>query len=263
MKKLAAAFGVASALTLLCAGVYFYTFAPDYSAGFLLSLGKRAESGGHTGRAAYFYEQSLALNPYSVKARLQLCSLLRSHDEHAHAEKLLREGISLLPSKTSFYIELSALLIDDGRLGEAIESLDSASGGVAGLRLGSLRPSVAASPASGVYTQPVSFCISVEPGCSYYYTLDGSEPDLSSELYTAPLSLSASLLYRIRVVALGSSALPSRIYEYVFDLTGYQPQAVTAGICFSAFGAGESTPAHTIPSVEQDQLDESSASAAY
>lgn len=263
MKKLAAAFGVASALTLLCAGVYFYTFAPDYSADFLLSMGKHAESGGHTGRAAYFYEQSLALNPYSVKARLQLCSLLRSQDEHAHAEQLLREGISLLPSKTSFYTELSALLIDGGRLGEAIESLDSASGDVAGLRLGALRPSVVASPASGVYTQPVSFCISMEPGCSYYYTLDGSEPNLSSEVYAAPLSLSASLLYRIRVVALGNSALPSRIYEYVFDLTAYQPQAVTAGICFSAFGTGESAPAHVNSPIEHGLLDESSASSVY
>ncbi len=254
MKKLTAAFGVAFALTLLCVGVYFYTFAPDYSADFLLSMGKRAESGGHAERAAYFYEQSLALNPYSVKARLQLCSLLRSRHEAAHAEKLLRDGIALLPSNAPFYMELSSLLIDCGRLDEAIESLDRAGSGVAGLRLGSLRPNIIASPASGVYTQPVSFRISVEPGVSYYYTLDGSAPDLSSELYTAPVFLSASRLYRIRVVALGSG-LPSRIYEYVFDLTGYRPQAVAASICFSAFGADESAPARTVPSPDHGQLD--------
>lgn len=220
---------MALVLILVCIGLYFFIFAPDYSSDLLFSLGKRAERKEHQSRAAYFYEQSLTFNPYSAKARLHLTALLRRQYKNTRAEELLREGISLLPSNASFYTELSALLVEQGRLSDAVQSLNGAGSGVAGLRIGSLRPTVQASPASGIYSRPVLFRIAAEPGLSYYYTLDGSVPDLSSARYTAPISLANSTVYHIRVIALGNNALPSRLYEYTYDLTGYRPQAVTAG----------------------------------
>lgn len=228
MSKLKAAFCMVLVLLLICAGLYFFIFAPDYSSGWLLSWGERAEKGGNKNRAAYFYEQSLSLNPYGTQARLRLTTLLCSQYKNTRAEELLREGISLQPSNTSFYTELSGLLVGQGRLAEAVETLDSAGSGVAGLRISALRPTVQATPHAGVYSQPVVFRIETEPGVTYYYTLDDSLPDTESAVYTAPLSLSSSVRYCIRVIALGPDNLPSRLYEYTYDLTGYHP-AVSAG----------------------------------
>ena len=76
MSKLKAAFCMVLVLLLICAGLYFFIFAPDYSSGWLLSWGERAEKGGNKNRAAYFYEQSLSLNPYGTQARLRLTVLL-------------------------------------------------------------------------------------------------------------------------------------------------------------------------------------------
>lgn len=233
MKKLTAAFCVALTLTLVCVGLYVLMFAPDSSSELLLSLGLHAEQKGRQSRAAYFYEQALTLNPYSVQARLHLTALLRRQCKNTRAEELLREGIAHLPSNAAFYTELSSLLVGQGRLSDAVQALNGAGSGVAGLRIGSLRPTVQASPAPGVYSRPVLFRITAEPGLSYYYTLDGSVPDLSSARYTAPLSLTNSTVYHIRVIALGGSSLPSRLYEYTYDLTGLGPRAVASGGGFS------------------------------
>lgn len=229
MTKFKAAFCMAAVLLLACAGLYFFIFAPDYSSDWLLHWGESAENHGNKNRAAYFYEQSLALNPYGTQARLRLTSLLRSQYKNTRAEELLREGISLQPSNTSFYTELSDLLVEQGRLADAVSSLDGVGSGVSGLRIGSLRPTVQASPGAGSYSEPVHFRIAAEPGVTYYYTLDGSMPDTGSAVYTTPVALTNNVLYHIRVIALGSNGLPSRLYEYSYDLTGLQ-QAVTAGL---------------------------------
>lgn len=227
MIKFKAAFCMVAVLLLACAGLYFFIFAPDYSSDWLLRWGEHAESHGNKSRAAYFYEQSLALNPYGTQARLRLTSLLRSQYKNTRAEELLREGISLQPSNTSFYTELSGLLVEQGRLADAVSSLDGAGSGVSGLRIGALRPTVQASPSAGSYSQPILFRIATEPGVTYYYTLDGSTPDTGSAVYTSPVALTSNVQYHIRVIALGSNRLPSRLYEYSYDLTGLQ-QAVVA-----------------------------------
>lgn len=230
LNKLKAAFCMVLALLLACAGLYFFIFAPDYSSDWLLSWGERAESRGDKSRAAYFYEQSLALNPYGSQARLRLTALLRSQYKNTRAEELLREGISLQPSNTSFYTELSGLLVEQGRLAEAVESLDGAGSGLSGLRIGALRPAVQASPHAGAYSRPIEFAIETEPGVTYYYTLDGSLPDAESAVYSSPIPLAGGAEYHIRVIALSAGRMPSRLCEYVYDLTACQPSAAAGAV---------------------------------
>ena len=229
MRRLAAAACVVLALLAVCATLYLFLFAPDYSARLLYSLGNRAESKGSLPRAEYFYEQSLLFDPYDAKARLALTSLMLRQHKSTRAEELLREGIDLSPSNASYYTQLSSLLVGQNRLDEAVQCLDDASGGYAGLRLGPQRPVFSASPAPGSYDRPVTFAIDAQAGTAYYYTLDGSVPSLSSAVYDGPLSLNASTRYTIRVIALGKNGLPSRMQEYVYDLRGYRPEAAAAG----------------------------------
>ena len=229
MRKLAAAVCVVLALLALCAMLYLFLFAPDYSARLLYSLGSRADANGALPRAEYFYEQSLIFDPYDAQTRLALTSLMLRQHKSTRAEELLREGIDLLPSNASFYTALSSLLVEQNRLDEAVQCLDNAGGNYIGLRLGAQRPVFSASPAPGSYDQPVSFTISSQDDLTFYYTLDGSVPSLTSAVYDGPIALSASARYTIRVIALGENGLPSRMQEYVYDLRGYQPKAVVAG----------------------------------
>ena len=233
MRKLAAAACVVLALLAICAVLYLFLFAPDYSARLLYSLGSRAESKDSVPRAQYFYEQSLLFDPYDAQTRLALTSLMLKQHKNTRAEELLREGIDLLPSNAAFYTQLSSLLVEQNRLDEAVQCLDDANNGYAGLRLGSQRPVITASPSSGSYDRPVVFTINRQKGVTYYYTLDGSIPNLASAVYDGPIALNASTRYTIRVIALGENGLPSRMQEYAFDLRHYRPEAAAAS------GAGQ------------------------
>jgi len=70
-------------------------------------------------------------------------------------------------------------------------------------------------PFPGVYGTDVDVTIEAYPtGCSIYYTLDGSEPDQNSTLYTVPLGLTTSEYnYHIRARAYKQYWLPSEIYD--------------------------------------------------
>jgi len=79
------------------------------------------------------------------------------------------------------------------------------------------------SPASGIYTQPVSVTISDStPGATIYYTTDGTAPTTSSTKYTGPVSVSTSETLNAIAVASGlaNSIAGSASYTYNAGQTG-------------------------------------------
>lgn len=73
---------------------------------------------------------------------------------------------------------------------------------------------VVSSYVSGVYSQEDSFTVTLEARGQIYYTTDGSEPDASSTLYTAPLEISENTA--LRAVAIEEGKLASEIYTATF-----------------------------------------------
>jgi len=77
-------------------------------------------------------------------------------------------------------------------------------------------------PAPGAYSEDVDVELVAYPsGCSIYYTLDGSDPDENSYLYSSALPLITSEYnYHIRARAYKDHWLPSEIYDgYYFTTT--------------------------------------------
>lgn len=215
-RKLAAAFATAILFVSVAAAALYFTFTPGKPPALLLFLGETAERCGLGRPAAYLYEQALLFSPGNARARLRLAAVLHSADEPERAEAVLRDGIALPGSPVSMYCALSKLLIDQGRLDEAVAFIDGAGNGITGLRLNALRPSVSVRPAPGSYSSPVSFEIEPCDGVSFYYSLSDSPSAWNA--CSAPLLLQPGSFYRIQVVAVSADGLPSRLHVFCYDI---------------------------------------------
>ncbi len=87
-----------------------------------------------------------------------------------------------------------------------------------------LAPEPIFSVESGMLTAATSITLSSSiPGADIYYSLDGSEPDINSTLYTGPITISQTAVLRARVIANGY--VPSNVESkaYGFNLSNGTP----------------------------------------
>ena len=109
------------------------------------------------------------------------------------------------------------------------------------------------SPATGLYTSPISVTIATETAnASIYYTLDGSTPTTSSNLYTAPFTISQTTTVKAIATANGyaNSSVATATYsfpEIIANLAafkalpdGSQPYIIGNDVTF-VFGNGAYT----------------------
>jgi hypothetical protein len=98
------------------------------------------------------------------------------------------------------------------------------------------------SPASGTFTAAQTITLTdATPSASIFYTLDGSTPTTTSNLYTAPLSLTASATVNAVAIAPGYAASPIGTATYTINL----PLPVAAAPVISP-ASGTFTTAQTI-----------------
>ena len=77
-------------------------------------------------KAIAAYREALTLQPRYVPARIQLAQFLESRFKAGEAEKLLREGLKMLPESAQLLHGLGLFLVRQKRLPEALESLRKA-----------------------------------------------------------------------------------------------------------------------------------------
>ncbi len=69
----------------------------------------------------------------------------------------------------------------------------------------------------GVYSSPFQVTITCDtPGASIYYTTNGSEPNLTSTLYTGPISINKTTVLRARAILSGWRASNTDTQSYIF-----------------------------------------------
>ncbi|HPP12437.1 MAG TPA: chitobiase/beta-hexosaminidase C-terminal domain-containing protein [bacterium] len=92
------------------------------------------------------------------------------------------------------------------------------------------------SPAPGSYTSPVNVSLSCEtPGATIRYTTDGSDPGLTSPLYTTPLNLTSSCSLKARAYKSGLN--PSSVASATYTVQT-QPGSISGWIDYQGNCAG-------------------------
>jgi hypothetical protein len=76
-------------------------------------------------------------------------------------------------------------VIDDGASSETVYCASAAT-------IDHMSPRVTADPAEGTFGGPVDVALTADETAEIYYTLDGSQPDFNSSVYTSPLNITAT-----------------------------------------------------------------------
>jgi hypothetical protein len=102
-------------------------------------------------------------------------------------------------------------------------------------------------PAPGLYTSPQNVAINtvtIPAGATLRYTLDGSDPNPGSPVYTSPIAVNSGQTLTIRVRAYTADWLPSEIHTGVYTVTGQV--AITAPVFTPAAGTYQTAQVITV-----------------
>ncbi|WP_051571864.1 chitobiase/beta-hexosaminidase C-terminal domain-containing protein [Ruminiclostridium cellobioparum] len=100
-----------------------------------------------------------------------------------------------------------------------------------------------ASPAGGTYTSAQTVTLSsTTSGASIYFTADGSEPTMASELYTGPITVDTSRVIKAIAVKEGMEDSEVAVYSYTIDV----PQIGRVQIPAASPAGGTYTSAQTV-----------------
>src|SRR5690606_27287567 len=78
-------------------------------------------------------------------------------------------------------------------------------------------PTVTASPAGGIYSSPQIVNLNASEPATIYYTIDGSQPDTNSTIYTGPVSVISSTELKFFAVDSAGNVGSIMTESYVID----------------------------------------------
>ena len=174
---------------LLSGGIYI---ALQFMPGYQYSLGASALREGRYRQALPRLERAGKLSPNNVSYLNALASCYYSLEEYEASEELCRHVIELEGSNEEAYRRLILILEKE----EAYQQISELLRDCQDREIRNLYTDYLAAPPEfdvpgGTYYEKLSVKLISNTTGTIYYTLDGSEPDENSEIYTTPIPLEA------------------------------------------------------------------------
>jgi len=174
-------------------------------------------------QAIAYYQKALDIEPKNVEANLGLASVYDATEMYAYAEAIYSSMLEDNDEQAEVYQKLAELYLRQDKREEAKQLLEEAVGKVDDETIVSLyeytRPAApAVSMESGAYTERIKVeIIPAEESHTVYYTLDGSEPDMESEVYTSPI-IPRNGETTLKVMAVNVMGFESQVVTYNYDI---------------------------------------------
>ena len=179
-------------VAVLVAGVYwfFFRYRTDVTADLLTKIGDSKMESQSYETAARYYGWANELQPRDVELSLKLAKANREIGNYTRTERALVNAIYGAPERTDLYVELSKVYIEQDKLMDAQQMLDSIANEQVLRELSERRPAAPTiDPPGGYYSEYIT--VKLEPGddAACYFTTNGQFPSLSTDAYTAPVEL--------------------------------------------------------------------------
>ncbi|MDR0325749.1 MAG: leucine-rich repeat domain-containing protein [Oscillospiraceae bacterium] len=185
---------------------------------FTLRAAEQAREAGDAERAASLYERALGVSPRDETLRLLVCDLYREAGNFSRAEFTLTSGLRDVGPSAALYAKLSAVYVEQNKLLDAVNLLDTIRLPDARDKIGAARP---APPEfllpAGVYRQRVEAELIAGDGCLIYVSWTGEVPSVTRDLYTGTVALGPGVT-RARAVAVSAGGLVSEWAEAEYTL---------------------------------------------
>jgi len=169
---------------LILASIAWYLFIYDreFTRDTLLSQARFQDTHGNSKLSAFFYDFAYVFSDQDEDVAIELANQYKHDGNYTKAEYTLTTALNNNPT-ADLYVALSRAYVEQDKLLDAVNLLDSISNPTLKAQLDSLRPSApAADYAPGYYSQYMDLHIS-STGKYIFYTNDGDYPSTKGVVY--------------------------------------------------------------------------------
>ncbi len=211
---------------------YLFVYDREFTRDALLSGARHLESAGKHKVAAWLYDLTYEYAEHDDDVAIELARQYKAAGNYSKAEYTLSSAIADGGGK-DLYIELCKTYVEQDKLLDAVNMLDSISNPQIKEAVDLLRPAVpAADIEPGFYNQYLSVNLNTEDG-TIYATANGDYPSTGYGACSQPFEISGGAT-TIRAVSVGSNGLVSPLALYGYTVNGVIEPVVFADKVFEA-----------------------------
>ena len=200
---------------------FFFQNRLDLTTGLLESAGDTLLEHDHDSAAIRCYRWANSLDPKDAELAIKLANAYRKSGNYTKTENILVHAIYDAPEETNLYLTLSQVYVEQDKLLDAQQMLDSIANETVRTELSLRRPAAPqVSPAGGFYSEYIRIELTDETSEAICYcTLDGRYPSLETDAYTEALTLPGGET-TLTAVAVGSDGLVSPAVTVSYTVAG-------------------------------------------
>lgn len=205
-------FAVSALATALLCFLIFILFLKPPVASVIMKQGTALYKEKDYSAAIEKYETALKLDGRNEDIYRNYAKALIAVKEYDRAIEVLDQGMDMISGAESLYAFKSKVYVEAGRIGAAIDFLDSIEDDLVNRTIQKMRPGdISYTPMVRKYNTSQTITLEAGEGETIYYTVSNQptsgDPTLSSNVYTAPLTISSNT--SITAVAINEDGLVS------------------------------------------------------
>ncbi len=206
-------------LAVLASAVwYFLIYDRELTKDIILWGARTLEESGKHDQAAKLYDLAYSHSGREDAVAIELSRQYRDYGNYTKAEYTLAQAISGNPT-TALYMALSQLYVEQDKLLDAVNMLDTVNDPAIQAELAAQRPQVpTVTYEPGFYSQYISVEVQWNGGM-LYVSRDGDFPSTADDLYTGPITLPAGET-KLHCLCIGDNGLVSPLGLYTYTVGG-------------------------------------------
>lgn len=198
-------------------GWYLFVYDRDFTRDVLLSQARYHSDNGNDNMASWFYGLAYDHTSQDEDVAIELANQYRDDGNYTKAEYTLTNAIAD-GGTADLYIALCRIYVEQDKLLDAVNMLDTIADSAIKAELDALRPAVPSTdPEQGFYSQYID--VALAAGGTLYYTTNGEYPSISKDLYTGPITLPVGETI-ITAVVVGDNGLVSPLSRLAYTIGG-------------------------------------------
>ncbi len=192
MKNKWALFGLSFAAGAIVFSLLFFVILRSPIGSMMGARAEKSASAGDYTKAADQYETALKLKKNRESFYIGYSQVLAQQGNFEKAHRILDLGIDRLSGAEDLYLCKARLYARAGQIGAAADFLSNIENSYINKKIQSVRPGdLAYTPAQGSYTTSQKVTITLREKETVYYTLNGEDPTLHSQVYREPITVGA------------------------------------------------------------------------
>ena len=207
-----------AALLIGSAGWYMFVYDRSTVQDLLTAQARSSAAHGNFDAAAWFYNQSYKLSGQDQDVAIELADIYKSVGNYTKAESTLTQAVAD-GGNAELYIALCKTYVEQDKLLDAVNMLDTVSDPAIKAELDALRPAApTADYEPGFYSQYIALSFQLSSG-TLYVTTDGEYPTTAREPYTEPITLGAGET-KVYALTVGENGLVSPVSILSYTIGG-------------------------------------------